>query len=246
MGKLLTVGDLHGEEDTDKLSIEKFPEQETMTKEDILFQVGDFGWIWHPIGIHERQNKGLQWLASRNYTLAVVPGNHENYDEIFKLPIIEKWGGKVRVLDTGVGEIFFLERGELYLINGKTFWIFGGALSIDQNDRTIGVDYWTQEIPSWLEFNYGMDKLDSVNWTVDYVITHTCPMNIIGDVIHKTIYTEGKMKDPVAEYLFEIYKKITFKEWHFGHFHTDVRLDFSETDDGIFHCHYNNKPYVIC
>lgn len=244
-GKLFVVGDTHGDIDSEKLSDENFPEQSELTKDDVVAQMGDFGWIFHPLGSNDIQNKGLSWLASRNYTLVVVPGNHENYFEIFNLPIIEKWGGKVRVLSLPEGDIFFLERGEVYTINGKTIFVFGGALSVDNAERTLGIDYWKEEIPTWSEFNYGMDSLDKVNWKVDYVFTHTCPMNIIGDVIHKTIYTEGRFKDPVSEYLFEIYKQIEFVEWHFGHFHTDVRLDYSDTDDGIFHCHYNNKPFLI-
>ncbi len=246
---LFTVGDTHGKTDIQKLYPENFQEQNTLTKDDVVAQLGDFGWIWHKLGSNPAQEEGLNWLATRNYTLAVIPGNHENYDEIFSLPITEKWGGKVRYYEStgihGKGVIYFLERGEIYTINGKKIFVFGGALSIDKESRTEGFNYWKQEIPSYLEFNYGMEQLDKVNWEVDYVFTHTCPINIISDVIHSTVYTQGKFKDPVSEYLYQIYKNLKFKEWHFGHFHTDVRLDFSDTDDGIFHCHYVNKPYLL-
>jgi hypothetical protein len=243
--KLFACGDTHGEIDSQKLELAFFPEQASLTKNDVLVQLGDFGWIIYPFGENQKQEDALDELAGKNFTLAVVPGNHENFDIIFQLPIIEKWGGKVRVLSRKTGNIFLLERGEIYIINGKSCFVFGGALSIDKDTRILGYDYWEQEIPTWQEFNYGMDSLDKVNWNVDYVFTHTCPINIISEIIHKTVYTEGKYKDQVSVYLYQIYKNLKFKEWYFGHFHTDVRVDFSDTDDGIFHCMYNNKPYQI-
>jgi len=247
---IFMVGDLHAETDSSKLSKKNFPIQSELKKEDILFQLGDFGWIWHEIGTNKNENYWLNWLGTRKYTLCVVPGNHENYDEIFKLPIIEKWGGKVRVLETkerfGNGIIYFLERGEIYTINNKTFFIFGGALSIDKEDRILGLSYWQQEIPSYNEFNYAMDKLDTVNWNVDYVLTHTCPINIISEIINKTAYTEGKFKDPVSVFLFEVYKNLKFREWHFGHFHVDKKLVFETNNEkSVFQCHYKNISELI-
>lgn len=249
MPKLLVCGDTHGKIDLAKLRQKNFPEQKELTKEDILFQLGDFGWIWYPLESNKDQNYWLNWLATRNYTLVVIPGNHENYDEIFSLPIEEKWGGKVRVLESkerfGTGKIYFLERGEIYNFYGTKIWAFGGALSSDKDQRILGKDYWAQELPSWKEFEYGMSKLDENNWKVDFVLSHTMPVSIIEDIIHRTIYNEGKFKDPVAEYFEEVYKKLDFKEWHSGHFHSDIKLDFSDTNDGIFQCHYNKKPQII-
>lgn len=247
---LFVCGDTHGFS-SDFRKIRNFNKEHAkeLTKDDVLVQLGDAGWIWYALGTNKEQEYWLNWLATRKYIVAVVPGNHENYDEIFKLPLTEKWGGKARYLESkgrfGEGVIYFLERGEIYTIDGKTIWCFGGALSIDKDDRTLGINYWEQELPTWTEFEHGMNQLDSVNWTVDYIFTHTCPLNIVGDIIHRTPYTEGKFKDPVAEFLYEVYKKIDVKEWHFGHFHEDRKLDYSLTNDGIFQCHYENPPLRI-
>lgn len=246
MGKTFVCGDLHGKTDLNKIKIAKWPEQRELSKEDVLIQLGDFGWIWHKIGTNPDQEYWCNWLSTRKYTLLVVLGNHENYDEIEELPWTEMFGGQVQYYESvgrfGTGRIYFAKRGEIYNINGKTFWAFGGALSIDKDTRTPGVSWWEGELPSWWDFEYGMQQLDKVNWNVDYIVSHTCPVNIVGEIIHKTPYTEGKFKDPVAVYFFEIYKKITFKEWHFGHFHEDICLDYSSTGDGIFQVHYNKPP----
>jgi hypothetical protein len=250
MGKTFVVGDTHIPSDIDKLNSSNWPEQKSLTKDDVLIQLGDFGAVWYEKGTNQEQEYWMNWLATRKYTMLVVPGNHENYDVIEDLPECEMFGGKVQYYeseerDGKKGIVYFAIRGEIYIINGKTFWAFGGALSIDKDMLILGKDYWEQETSNWYEFNRGMDSLDKVNWKVDYVVTHTCPVNVIGSIIHRTVYTEGKFKDPIAEYFKEIENKLEFKEWHFGHFHTDVRVDYSDSNDGIFHCHYNFKPYEL-
>ena len=48
---LFVCGDTHGmTKDTQKLNSENFPEQKELTKDDVLIQLGDFGWVWFPLG----------------------------------------------------------------------------------------------------------------------------------------------------------------------------------------------------
>jgi hypothetical protein len=250
MGRIFMAGDTHGwTRDTKKLTAKGFPESRKLTKEDVVIQLGDFGWVWYPFGQNKEQEHWLNYLATRTYTLVVCLGNHENYDEIETLPLIDKFGGTVRVIERdskkfGKGEIYLLERGQVYTINGKTFFAFGGAKSYDMTNRIEGKSWWRHEVPTYAEFEQGMVALDEVNWEVDYIISHTCPTTIMGEFIHISEY-EPKFKDPVAEYLSEVYKKIKFKEWHFGHHHMDLRVDLSNTDDGIFQCHFKKQPYEL-
>jgi hypothetical protein len=259
MNRLFTCGDTHGSKsDTSKISSRSWPEQKELTKDDVLFQLGDFGWVWYPLFSDKEQEYNLDLLADRKYTLAVIPGNHENYDEIFNLPIEEKWGGKVRVLYRNAtrppllkdetltknrfnpGVIYFLERGEVYTINDKKIFVFGGALSTDKANRNVGIDWWEQEVATYAETDYAIGNLEKHNWKVDYILSHTCPASIIGEFIHSTSYTADKFKDPTAIFFDHVYKNISFSEWHFGHLHSDLRLNFGL--DGIFHCHYLNPP----
>lgn len=247
MSRIFVCGDTHGRElDTIKLSGRNWPEQKKLKEDDVLFQLGDFGWIWFQFGVDAEQEYWLNWLASKNYTLIVVLGNHENYDIIDQLPDVEKFDGIMKEYHSkgrfGEGSIYFAKRGEIYIVNGRKFFCFGGALSSDRDISSLGTSYWKQELPTHEEYEYGFNQIDKYNRKFDYILTHTCPKSIIIDIIHRTNDTEVRFNDPVAKYLDEIYNLVEFKEWHFGHFHTDVK---TIKDDGIFQCHYKNTPVEL-
>ena len=53
--RLFVCGDTHGmTKDTQKLNSENFSQQKELTKEDVLVQLGDFGWVWFPLGAEQR------------------------------------------------------------------------------------------------------------------------------------------------------------------------------------------------
>lgn len=259
MGRLFVVGDVHGGQfnretnkaDNEKISKKTWKEQENLTKEDVLIQLGDFGYIWfhelHPD--RKKDDRALKELSERNFTLAFVDGNHENFDLIEKTPIIEKWGGLVNEV---YPNIYRLRRGEIYNINGKTIFVFGGAMSNPnqkkENFSGKGIykkekkqkSWWEQEIPTIEEMEYGLDNLNKFGLEVDYILTHTCASETIKSIFHKTGQADfNRLQDPVSLYLDKIKDSISFKEWHFGHHHQDV---FIEENNEKFFCHYNNIP----
>jgi DNA repair exonuclease SbcCD nuclease subunit len=237
MSSVYVCGDTHGlPEDTTKLNTKKFPEQKTMTSDDVVVQLGDFGWIWYPAMTNAEQEYWLDWLAAKNFTLAVVPGNHENYDIIEKLPLIEKWGNLVHVLSRKTGDIYILLRGAVYTINGKKVFTCGGATSTDKEHRRQGISWWPQETLNKKEENRALDELQKHNWDVDYILTHTCPEEILPLFLPNNSYFY--LKDPVGKFLNFIHKQVEFKEWHFGHVHVDKRLN-------DFFCHYNKPPVKL-
>lgn len=114
--------------------------------------------------------------------------------------------------------IYHLKRGQIYTIDNKKFFTFGGAESIDKEDRVLGVSWWPQEIPSYTECYQAIENLKSVNWEVDYAITHAGPMN----AVKPYIYIDKHFKNPVSDFLKTfIFPKLSFKRWFFGHYHID-------------------------
>ncbi len=63
----------------------------------------------------------------------------------------------------------------------------------------------------------GMIKL---GWKVDHVISHTCPLSQ-----RPYFCRAGRIPDPTENMLQELYEKLTFKNWHFGHFHVNTRVN---------------------
>ena len=50
-------------------------------------------------------------------------------------------------------------RGEIFQINGKSFFAFGGAESHDKEYRTSGKTWWTDEMPSADEYKNAISNI---------------------------------------------------------------------------------------
>ena len=91
---------------------------------DIVIVCGDFGILWN--------ENDKYWLAEKPFTTLFVDGNHENYDLLYSYPVENLFGGKVHKIKDN---IFHLMRGEVFNIDGLTFFAFGGATSTDKAGR---------------------------------------------------------------------------------------------------------------
>ncbi len=243
--RLFVCGDTHMSHDIQKINTRNFPEQKTLSKNDVLIQLGDFGGIWYPLGMNKEQTYWLEWVARKKFTTAVVLGNHENYNEIETLPWCEMWGNEVQFWESSAGDrIYFFKRGGIYTINGRKILTVGGAHSIDKSNRTKDVSWWVQEDISYKETEDCFNELDSKGYDLDYVLTHTCPTSLVEKFIHITKYNVGKIKDTTSEFLEVLYERVTFKEWHFGHMHVDLihKEILQDGSEDFFECHYNTPP----
>lgn len=124
------TGDTHIPVDIGKLSTKNFPEQKEMTKNDYVIICGDFGGVWD--GSNE-EKYWIKWLKNKNFTTLFIDGNHENFEKLYNLPIVEFSGGIVHKVEEG---IYHLMRGEIYTIDNKNLFVFGGASSHDKEFRT--------------------------------------------------------------------------------------------------------------
>jgi len=241
-GRIFVCGDTHGSYDIKKLSTKNWKEQKELTKDDVLIQLGDFGFIWSDPATKEELN-WLNWLADKKFTTAVVLGNHENYDIIETLPWEEKWGNEVQFWEAKSGNrIYFFKRGAIYKINGKDILTIGGALSIDKHMRSEGISWWKQEDITREEIENCFNELDSHGYKVDYILTHTCPSRIVMEFIHPSMYNMGKFNDYTAKFLDEIDNLVEFDGWFFGHMHVDWKF---EEYGNEYTCLYNRAPLEL-
>lgn len=157
--------------------------------------------------------------------------NHENHDALNALPISEWHGGKVHFI---TDSIIHLMRGQVYTIEGKTFFVMGGAQSVDKYRRKEGESWWAQEMPSNEEYEEALDNLDRVDNKVDFILTHTAPDKVV-ELLSRYVWNNS---DKLTQFLQIVSETVDFKEWYFGHFHTDI-------DMGKYHCRYTSKPERI-
>ena len=147
------TGDTHIPVDIGKLSTKRFPEQKEMTKSDYVIICGDFGGVWD--GSNE-EKYWIKWLKNKKFTTLFVDGNHENFDMLYNLSTVEFCSGKAHKVDDG---IYHLIRGEAYNIDGKKFFVFGGASSHDKEHRTEGKNWWKDEMPREQEYSNAENNL---------------------------------------------------------------------------------------
>lgn len=220
--------------------------KEDIGQDDYVIICGDFGLLWRKDKTFEYN---LNWLSQLPFTILWVQGNHENYNMIAEYPI-EMWcGGKVRHILRD--KIILLERGQVFEIQGKTIFTFGGASShdiqggvLDKSDpaydimrreaiikglsyRVLNESWWSQELPTKEEMQEGRDNLEKVGWKVDYVVTHCASTSIQAMIGCKrgNIYE----KDILTDYFEELEQKLQYKMWYFGHYHLNAFIDEKHT-----------------
>jgi len=211
------TGDIHGDpsrfsnENLSQLGIE-------LTEDDKVIICGDFGLPW----CNDRQDEyWLNWLEERPFEILFIDGNHENFDLLYQFPVEERYGGKVHRLRKN---IFHLMRGEVFEIEGKTFFAFGGATSVDKYRRKEFISWWRQENFSMSEFDVAADNLAEVDFIVDYVLTHTAPKRFIANGTDCTLDIDNC---PTSQMLSSVEDLLVYKKWYFGHFHIDYHVEES-------------------
>lgn len=226
---IFITGDCHG--DYRRFRTDIFPEQKEMTKDDYCIICGDFG-FWDR---SREQQYWMKWLEEKPFTTLWVDGNHENFDLLQEYPVEDWHGGKVHKIQPSV---IHLMRGQIFEINGFTFFTFGGARSHDisagildreSSDfkrrkkeldlsrlsyRILHESWWPQEMPNAAEMEEGLKNLQAHDWKVDFIVTHCCASSTLAG------FLGGRGEcDELNHYLETIRSKCDFKKWFFGHYH---------------------------
>ena len=220
--RIFITGDTHCTNDIYKLLPHEasytIKNYDNITKNDYLIIAGDAGIIWN------RKNSDItkdiiSIYESAPWTTLFVDGNHENHDELMSFPVSEWNGGKIHQISDS---IIHLIRGQVFNIDNKTFFTLGGGDSIDKMYRIKGESWWPNEMPSDEEYEEALSNLQKHNMSVDYIITHCAPSYYLRRLCHL-----DPRPDKLTDFLesLEMIHKVDFKEWFFGHYHMDLKLD---------------------
>ena len=202
------TGDTHGE-------LKKFKEKQMkkLKKGDTLIICGDFGFIWDG---SKNEDKMLNTLSKLKFKILFLDGTHENFNLLSKYPTVDFCGGKAQRISSN---IYHLLRGEIYEIERKTIFTFGGGESQDKDIRVSMGTWFKEELPSESEINYAVSKLQGQNYNVDYIITHEPTAYI------KSLITKGAQNINILDSFFDkLSKNITYKKWFFGSLHLDKKI----------------------
>ena len=229
------TGDTHG--GFQRLGMKYFPEQKKMNREDMVIIAGDFGGLW---GGTPAEKYWLDWLEDKPFTTAFLDGNHENFAMLNALPERLWHGGRIHEVRP---HVLHLMRGQVFDIEGYTFFTMGGASSHDIQDgildpeepgfeerywrmrraramfRVKGVSWWTEELPSDEEYEEARKNLDAHDWAVDYILTHCAPTSITQKIIPHA------RADRLTDFLDEVKNRARYHYWLFGHLHDNQAVD---------------------
>lgn len=224
---IFVTGDTHGDVDLAKLKT-NFMGDLSLTKKDYVIILGDFGLLFNNKS-SKNETSLLNWYNAQSWTTLFIDGNHENFTRLFNLPVCNMFKNIVgKVSDS----VYYLKRSQVYNIDNKTFFVMGGAESIDKEYRITEVSWWKEELPSYKEMEDGLLNLEKVGNKVDYVLTHTCPYSIL---IHKdlNLSPNERVFFTLEHYLEVVSNKVSFKQWYFGHLHQDV-LNINNKYNSLF------------
>lgn len=201
-------------------------------KPKLILQAGDFGFFPHM----ERKSKvrnGVRYpgfdpwgVKARDTKVIFTKGNHEDHDNLDLWDELE--------LPELYHNVFYAKNGTTYTLpDGRVVLFMGGAASIDKASRTMGIDWWPQEMISISE----LYKLENSGLKhVDIIISHTCPQEFNPLLNPKRPYNgwEYKFYDSSQEVLSELLYMYKPSLWYFGHFHVSVDGFFKDTNTKWF------------
>lgn len=200
---IYVTGDLHGD-----LTRFKQRKIKRLKKGDTLIVCGDFGFVYNG---DEREEKALKWLSKRRYNILFVDGAHDKTDLLERYETCDFCGSDARRIND---RVYMLLRGNVYTIEDKRIFAFGSGLSESYNIISDIMSDNAGSLPTTEQTQNGLQNLQKVDNTVDYIITYDAPVSAktyIGESNHNGLNT----------YFEEIYKLVNFKCWYFGRYHKD-------------------------
>ncbi len=236
---VLITGDTHGR--FDRLMTLRSLRAGGLRRGDCLIICGDFGGVWFADGQQERV---LDQLARLPYTVLFADGNHENFDCLETYPVTDWNGGRVQVIRRNV---LHLMRGEIYEIEGKSYFVLGGAASHDLWNgvldpaspdfieryralrrrgaffRVKGASWWPQELPSEEELARAWVNLQTHGMAVDVVITHCAP-TAVQDMIARKLQNDTYVPNLLTDFLQLVWNTCQFGAWYCGHYHREMKI----------------------
>lgn len=202
------TGDTHGE-----MCRFESSQMKKLKKGDTLIVCGDFGFIWDG---GEKEQKNIEKLAKKKYQILFVDGTHENFDLLDQYAVTDWNGGKVQKINDN---LYHLMRGQVYTIEGKKIFAFGGGESSEKQMRVEAGRWWEREMPNIDEMRDGVKNLRDVEMKVDYIVTHEPAPRLMYQSVNPKENT-----NQLEAFFEQLIKQVQFEKWYFGALHIDRKI----------------------
>ena len=180
---------------------------ETAREDDLLILLGDVGLQFADT---EENRRFDQLLFSTDKHIAFLDGNHENFAYINSFPVEDWNGGKIHRL---TDHLVHLMRGNIYTIENKTFFVFGGCKS-SARWKEMGLWYPGEE-PEPGEIALAHKNLALHNHRVDYILTHK----------YEETPAKGTYCPDLQELVSYLEANVSYHHWYAGHWHKNCQVD---------------------
>ena len=197
------ISDLHGGESMKGL--EEY--LRSAGENDLLIVLGDIGMCFEKT---EENRRFTEYFLSLKRPIAIVDGNHENHPYLRSFPVDTAFGAPVYRLSEC---IVYLQRGNIYQIEGKSFFVMGGCKSSEKWEK-LGLLYPNEE-PSEEEVALARKNLLLHQNRVDYILTH----------LYQKPKAHNQTPTPLEELTAYLDSQVSFQHWYSGHAHKFVKHD---------------------
>lgn len=215
---IAVFGDWHGDIQWARLALKSAAREGVRA----IVHVGDWGTDWPgpKRGLQDtRLNKAL---VANDQILVLSPGNHDCLANISKLPADDDglipWRSNIKILP----------KGGRTLISGLTLGGLGGAYSVDQEWRTEGRDWWSDEEPTVEQAEHLL-----AGGPVNILITHDVPMGV-------KVTSQFELPEDVREkadctrlLLAEVVRKLQPPNLICGHHHQRVSANITHPEGNV-------------
>lgn len=214
------TGDIHG----DVSRICGFIEKYSLSENDVVIILGDAGlnYFGNSHGDAKRKKK----LNRYGVPVFCIHGNHEMRPQTLDSYSDSLFHGGTVYVEKEYPNLYFAKDGEVYDFDGKKTIVIGGAYSVDKFYRFAnGLLWFDDEQPSEEIKEYVEKRLDSLNWNVDYVLSHTCPNKYVPQEALLPQVNQKYVDYSTEIWLDSIEDRLSYKKWFCGHFHIDKTID---------------------
>lgn len=210
------TGDIHGDIQTFKDVMGRV----TCKLENTLIVLGDLGVNYY---LNKIDKKFKKIISEYNINLFVIRGNHDaNPANLNYMKEIKKYEN-IGYIEEEYPNIFYAKNGEVYNIENNTFLVLGGAYSVDKWYRLEKGYKWfaDEQMTEEEKQNFWNKNITKV----DTILSHTCPYANRPIHLFLTQIDQSSVDNSMENFLDEVKLKVEYKNWFFGHYHADEKVE---------------------